>query len=484
MSTSYTYRPLLYILLSSFLIGVISACHEKPRQQQMVGTVQKEKHADLKEIIERKKLVVLAENSANSYFIYRGAKMGMEYEILKAFAKDLGVDLEVKVVQDLDQIIELLNNGEGDIIACNFTVTKERLRHIDFSVPILRTSQVLVQRKPDDWKERSYLDWKNELLSSPDDLIRKRVHVWKNSSYYQRLLNLQEELGDTIYIEPMEGSIIPEEMIQLVSEKFIDYTVTDQNVAIIHQRFYDNIDASLELSVQQRIAFGIRKSNPLLKDKLNTWLTRFSKTSTFSYIKHKYLNMYQFSAKSKDEFSSIGGGRLSIYDDIIQAEAERFNWDWRLVAALMYQESKFQLNAESWAGAYGLMQFMPEVGPSYGVFPDSPPAVQIRGGIKKLAHNLIDWGHIPDSIQRVKFAIASYNAGRGHILDAQRLAEKNGLDPNVWDNNVEVYVLKLRKPEYYHDEVVRHGYLRGNETYNYVRNIFIRYNEYKSAFPV
>ena len=460
------------------------ACHEKPHQEQMVGTVQKEKHADLKEILERNKLVVLAENSANSYFIYRGTKMGMEYEILRAFAKHLGVDLEVKVVKDLDQIIDHLNNGEGDIIACNYTVTKERLRSIDFSVPILRTSQVLIQRKPDDWKERSYLDWKNELLSEPDDLIRKRIHVWKNSSYYQRLLNLQEELGDTIYLEPMDGSVIPEEMIQLVAEKYIDYTVTDQNVAVIHQRFYDNIDASLELSVQQKIAFGIRKSNPLLKDKLNSWLSSFSKTSTFAFIKHKYLNMHAFSARSKDEFSSIGGGKLSKYDDLIKEVSEELNWDWRLIAALIYQESKFEPTAESWAGAYGLMQFMPEVGPSYGVFPDSPPKVQIRGGVRKLSHNVLDWGSIPDSIQRLKFAIASYNAGRGHILDAQRLAVKNGLDPLVWDDNVEIYVLKLGKPEFYHDEVVRHGYLRGTETYNYVRGIFIRYNEYKSSFSV
>ena len=484
MSRYNTYNTALIKLLLVVITVFFMGCYEKPKQQKMVGMVQKEKQADLKEILERKKLIVLAENSANSYFIYRGAKMGMEFEILREFAKNLGVDLEVKVVKDLDQIIEMLNHGEGDIIACNFTVTKERLRSIEFSEPILRTSQVLIQRKPEDWKERSYSDWRKELLTDPDDLIRKRIHVWKNSSYYQRLLNLQEELGDTIYLEPIDGSTIPEEMIQLVAEGFIDYTVTDQNVALIHQRFYDNIDASLELSVQQKIAFGIRKSNPLLKDRLNTWLENFSKTSTFAFIKHKYLNMYTFSAKSKGEFSSIGGGRISKYDELIKSVSEKMNWDWRLIAALIYQESKFEIDAESWAGAYGLMQFMPEVGPSYGVFPESPAITQIKGGVKKLTHNLLDWTSIPDSIQRLKFAIASYNAGRGHILDAQRLAKKNGLDPLIWDDNVEVYILKLGKPEYYHDEVVRHGYLRGTETYNYVRGIFIRYNEYLSAFPV
>lgn len=484
MKTKITYSKHSVQLLLVVVPLVLFGCFGKPKQDKMIGLVQNEKQADLKEILDRKKLIVLAENSANSYFIYRGAKMGMEYEILKEFAKDLGVDLEVKVVYDLDNINDLLIAGEGDIIACNYTVTKERLRSIDFSDPILRTSQVLIQRKPEDWKERPYSEWREELLLEPDDLIRKHIHVWNNSSYYQRLVNLQEELGDTIYIEPINGSTIPEEVIQLVAEKFIDYTVTDQNVAAIHQRFYDNIDAHLELSVQQKIAFGLRKTNPLLKDRLNTWLADFTKTSTFAFIKHKYLNMEMFSAKSKGEYSSIGGGKISKYDNIIQATAKKMNWDWRLITALIYQESKFQLDAESWAGAYGLMQFMPEVGPSYGVFPDSPAEIQIKGGIRKLSHNLLDWKSIPDSIQRLKFAIASYNAGRGHILDAQRLAEKNGFNPFVWDNNVENFVLKLGKPEFYQDEVVRHGYLRGQETYNYVRGIFIRYNEYLSAFPV
>lgn len=464
------------------LVVVTFSCQDKPGTDKIVGKADKVKGDDLPEIIKKDKLVILAENSANSYFIYRGAKMGLEYEILYEFSKHLGIPLEVKIVKNLDNINEMLNNGEGDIIACNYTITKNRLKEIDFSEPIMRTAQVLVQRKPDDWKVRKKRDWIKELIREPEDLPRKHIHVWKNSSYYQRLLNLQDELGDTIYITPLEGDVLPEEVIRMVSEGFIDYTVTDHNVALIHQRFYPNIDADFEISFKQRIAFGLRKSSPLLKERLNDWLNDFMKTSTFGYIKHKYFGLSQFSVKSKNEFSSIKKGRLSPYDDLIKEAAEDYNLDWLFIASLIYQESKFIDGQESWAGAYGLMQFMPSVGPSYGVFPGSPPSIQIKGGVKKINKNINYWAEIPDSTERVKFAIASYNAGIGHVKDAQRLAEKYELDPLVWDGNVEKMILNLSKPKYYQDPVCRHGYMRGHETYNYVREIFIRYSEYKSAF--
>ncbi|MEX1192185.1 MAG: transglycosylase SLT domain-containing protein, partial [Brumimicrobium sp.] len=149
----------------------------------------------------------------------------------------------------------------------------------------------------------------------------------------------------------------------------------------------------------------------------------------------------------------------------------------------IFQESKFKTGSESWAGAYGLMQFMPGTGPTYGVYPNSIPSVQIEGGMKKIHKDFHQWKSIPDSIQRVKFTLGTYNAGIGHVLDAQRLAKKYGKDPKIWDDNVEIYIKRLSKPEFYQDEVCYYGYLRGTETFNYVRSIFIRYKEYKTAFP-
>jgi len=468
-------------LLILYMIG-INGCQNTDKKEKIVGKAQKEVR-DLKEILQSNKLIVLAENSANSYFIYKGQKMGMEYEILSRFAKDIGVKLEIILIDDLDDIAEQLDNNIADIVACNYTITKDRREKVAFSTPFLQAPQVLVQRKPEDWRERKKTDWEKEMIQSSHDLSRKTVHVWQNSSFYKRLVNIQDELGDTIILKNLDGNITPEKAIEMVDKGFIDYTVVDENVAMINQEFHPNLDFGLELSIPQNIAFAMSKNTPLLRKRLDDWLMDFFKTPTYSFIKHKYLNTSRYAGRSKSEFSSISGKRISVYDQIIKEKAKKYGWDWRLIASLMFQESKFQVDAESFGGAYGLMQFIPEVGPSYGVYPDSPPAVQIDGGIRKLAEDYRFWKDIPDSIQRIKFTLASYNAGAGHILDGQRLAEKYGKDPLVWDNNVEVYIKLLFNAEYYRDEVVRHGYMRGNITYFYVREIISRYKNYKTAFP-
>lgn len=450
----------------------------------VVGKALLDNKKDLKEILKENKLTVLAENSAGSYFIYRGHKMGLEYEILNAFAKEIGVKIEVKIIKDLDNIIPKLQQEEGDIIACNYTVTKDRRKEIDFSTPIMNTSQVLVQRKPEDWETTRKSVWEKKLIREPGELSRKTVHVWKNSSYYERLINLQNELGDTIIIKPLGGNVSPEKAMELVSKGFIDYTVLDKNSTQLNQRYYPNIDTKLEISVKQRIAFGLRSHSPLLRKRLDAWLKEFKKTSKYKYLIHKYYYSPTYTNRSKSSYSSIGGSAISPYDPIIKNVSNKYGWDWRLIASLIYQESKFQRQVQSWARAYGLMQFMPTVGPSFNVYPDSPPSTQIDGGVRKITTDYRQWKTIPDSLQRVKFTFATYNAGIGHVLDAQRLAKKYGKDPLVWDNNVEIFIKNLSDPKYYQDPVCYYGYMRGSETYNYVREIFIRYPEYKTAFPL
>lgn len=474
----YSYSgPLILLLISSVILN----CSDKPKTNKVVE-ISHRNNRDLTEIIKDKKLTVLVENSAISYFIYRGQPMGLEYEILSRFAKEIGVQLEMKIVKNLDNMIPMLLSDEGDLISCNYTITKERQKEIDFSEPYMRTPQVLVQRKPKDWSTRKKSDWKKDVLTDPEQLAKQQIHVWGNSSYFKRLEHLQEELGDTIYTKSVDGSVIPEEIIEWVSTGIIDYTITDKNVAQINEAFYPNIDIELELSITQKIAFGIRKTSPALQNQLNEWLNEFMKTTTYRYIIHKYINMKSFAEKSQDEFSSLGGGKISRFDEEIKQISKEYNFDWRLLSSIIYQESKFTEGNESWAGAYGLMQFMPTVGPVYDVYPDSPPEVQIRGGMKKINRNYNDWKEIPDSIQRLKFTLATYNAGLGHIKDAQRLTKKHGKDPLVWDDNVEEFILKLSKPKYYQDEVCRSGYFRGVETYQYVRKVFIRYNEYSRSF--
>lgn len=436
---------------------------------------------DLPQILERGKLVVLAENSSTSYFIYKGKKMGFEYELLKLFAQNIGVELEVKVVHNLDSLQSMLDQGIGDLIACNYTVTKERSETISFSEPFLYTHQVLIQRKKTDTENENGIH-QAEYISDPVELAGKEVHVWQNSSYFNRLLHLQEEIGDSINIEGVSGNIGGEELIEMVASGLIDYTVAEENIAIVNERFFDNLDASLQLSVKQKIAFGLRKNSPLLLQKLNDWLNTTMKKPVYKFIYRKYFELGQYTQNYMSDNARLDGKRISVFDDIFKKEAEKIGWDWRLVASIAYQESKFNPEIQGFGGAYGMMQFMPNTGPKYGVYPDSPPEVQIRGGAKKLAADEKYWLSISDEVQRKKFSLASYNAGRGHILDAQRLARKHGMDPNKWDNNVEVMLLNLSKREYYQDEVVRNGMMRGTTTHHYVRSVYNRYEEWKEIY--
>lgn len=430
---------------------------------------------DLPEILRDGKLTVLAENSSTSFFIYRGRKMGFEYEILKEFAHEIGVELDIKIIDNLDDVNQLLLDGEGDLLACNYTDTKDREEIIDFSYPIMRTKQVLIQRKPYNWQSLTPEQYKLKTLHDPSQLTEKEVYVWKKSSYHDRLINLGDEIGDSIHIKNQNGMIGSEELIEMVSEGIIDYTVADENVAKINSSFYDNIDFSLPLSFKQKIAFGIRKTSPLLKTRIDKWLESFTKKATYKYIYHKYFELASVTANTESQLPKSNGKSISIYDNFFKAAAKKYGWDWRMLASLAYQESKFNPDAISFGGAYGMMQFMPYVGSKYGVYPTSPPQVQIEGGMKKLKEDYIFWSTIPDKVQREKFTLASYNAGRSHIQDAQRLAEKYGKDPLVWDSNVEEMVLNLSKSEYYKDKFVESGAMKGTITVRYVREIYSRY---------
>lgn len=437
---------------------------------------------DFQNILKRGKLIVLAENSSTSYFIYREKEMGFEFELLEEFARELGVELEIKIVADLDDIVGMLQRGEGDIVACNYTVTKDRTKVIDFSIPYMQSPQILVQKKPDGFEKMKPEELDKLMIRDASQLAGKTVNVWRNSSYYQRLVHLQDEIGDTIYVDPVNGLVGSEELIELVSEGLIDYTIVEQNSAKISQRFYDNLDVSTTLSANQNIAFGVRKSSSLLKAKINNWLTKFLKSSTFSYIYKKYFDVGTISMNSQDTFVIPKGGKISPYDEIFKQAGAKYGTNWLLLAAVAYQESKFNPTAESFGGAYGMMQFMPNTGPHYGVYPDSPPDVQIMGGMKKLTADIRYWKDIPNPEQREKFALASYNAGGGHVQDAQRLAKKHGLDPNMWDDNVENMILNLSKQEFYRDEVVKYGAMRGTTTYKYVQHVYDRYLDWKLKY--
>lgn len=198
-------------------------------------------------------------------------------------------------------------------------------------------------------------------------------------------------------------------------------------------------------------------------------------------IYDKYFNnRRQFHKRLDSEYYTGKTGKFSEYDEIVKKYSKDLGWDWIFVKSLIYQESMFKSSNTAWTGASGLMQLMPSTAKEMGINDIYDPEQNIRGGTKYLKRMYSYWDQIPDSIQRIKFAIASYNCGYGHIKDAQKLAIERGQDSLNWDNGVDYFVLNLSKPEFYNDPVVNYGYARGYEPYNYVKDIFDRYKNYKT----
>lgn len=417
--------------------------------------------------IERKgKITVLIDNSALSYFEWRGKNMGFEYEILDSFAKSLGLKLEVKVMQNQKDFLTSINNGEGDVIACNQAVTLSAKKNMDFSIPFYSTHQVLIQRKNSD----------SMLIKEPSNLVNKQVYVVKGTAYELKLQQLSDELGEKIDCRFLETAPNTEDLIEMVAAGKINYTIANENLGRISQELHENLNTQMIISATQNIAFGLRKNNPKLKQRLDRFLSVYCKSMQFSELKLRYFDYMKVS--SVIEPIPLKKGNISPFDNFFIAAAKKYGWDWKILAAISCKESNFNPNARGLGGAFGLMQFMPRTGASYGVNPSSTPEEQINAAMTMINKVYLSWASIPDTEQRLKFMLASYNAGKGHIDDAKRLAIKYGLNPQIWDGNVQVMVKNLADPTYYRDPLVKCGAYRGPAS-SYATKVYQKYLSWK-----
>ncbi len=441
---------------------------------------------DLEEIKARDTLKAITIYSNTSFFLYRGEPMGYDYELAQRFAQFLGVELEMIIAEDIDDVIPMLLRGEGDVIAYNLTVTKSRTQYIDFSYPLNFTQQVLVQRKPDNWRDMKLHEIEMELVRNPVKLLNIDISVRRNSAYRERLENLEEELGGDIRVNYLPGNLSTDRIIQMVSEGDIEYTISDKNIADITASYYQNLDINTIVGIMQQVAWSTRKTSPELLSAVNSWLEMERTGSDFFVIYNKYYNNERaFRERAKSDYYSLEGSNISEYDNLIKSTAQKINWDWLFLASQIYQESEFDPERKSWAGAIGLMQVMPKTAREYGVNRLTNPQSNLKAGIAHLQYLNEYWTeHIPDSTERLKFVLASYNAGHNHVQDARRLAEKYDLDPDVWYENVEKTIQWKSQKKYYSDPVVYYGFCRGEEPMNYVREIFGRYEYYTEFFEL
>lgn len=452
--------PLFFFLL--LLYGCKNAKQEEKEKDEF--------HIDLPQLKAQGEITAVTLYSSTSYFQYKMQPMGYEYDLIKDFARSEGLKLTIKVAENATRLVEMLEAGEADVVAYPIQINNKLKDQVIYCGREEQDSQVLIQRA----------NKGDTILTDVTQLINKEVYVKPATKYYERLKNLDVELGGGIHIRDIaQDTVTTEDLISMVSQGQIPYTVSDENIARLNKTYFWNINISLKISFLQRSSWVVRKSSPELAAAINAWASDKESTHVYKALTKRYfeLSKQPFTA----ELPEVKNGHVSPYDEMFRKHAKKLDWDWQLLASIAYQESRFNPDVVSWAGAEGLMGIMPNTAKALGVTPHElkNPETGIRTGVDCLRRFRQGFSEIADPTEKIKFTLGAYNAGIGHVYDAQRLAEKYGKNPNIWEGNVAEYIRLKNDPEYYNDPVCKHGYLRGSETFNYVREIMERFHYYK-----
>ena len=428
----------------------------------------------LEEIVKSGYIRVLTRNNDTSFFIYRGHRMGFDYEVGKKLAQKLGIRVDMIITNGWQDMLPALLKGEGDVIAAELTVTQERKKQVLFAEPWGHTHEVVM------WKDGS------PVIKTVEDLSGKDVHVRKSSSYYQTLNELNAKLraaGKPAVII----KLVPEEdetdtILQNISKGAYVYTLADDLLANIHTAYWPNLVVGPVASPDRDLAWAVRPSDVELKKTIDDLIRDLKHKADFNILKKKYFEAERSLEKErKDKFYASETGTLSQYDPLVRKYAETHAFDWRLVAAQIYQESHFDPQRKSWVGALGLFQIMPATARGLGIADPTDPEQSIRGGLKYMQQLSDHYKDVSDPIERYRFALAAYNSGFGHVDDARHLSKADGHDPTHW-REVAPYLLKLSNHKY--AQRARFGYCRGIEPVDYVRHIDERYTGYAQLVPL
>lgn len=397
-----------------------------------------------------------------SYFIYRGEPMGIDYTLVDSMAADNGMVLDLTVARTLSEAVGMLDSGKVDLIAYPVPITEHYKKYAMPCGPENLTTQVLVQPKVQGLAP----------ITDITELVGKDVYVEKDSKYLRRMQNLNDELGGGINIVEVDAdSIITEDLLEMVSEGKIPLTVVDSDIARLNMTYYPDLDISLPVSFEQRSAWAVAPGNDKLAESVDRWFGEAQARVIDEELLKRFFEQMKNGNTISFDFSK---GYISKYDNIFKKYAPRIGWDWRLMAAQAYVESRFRPNARSWAGARGLMQVMPSTARGYRtpVSKLSNPETCVDVATR-LINDLDSYlmKYVPNDKERLKFVIAAYNVGIAHVYDAIALAKKYGYDPTAWSGNVEKALLMKMNPKYYNDPVVKYGYCRGTETVAYVKGI-------------
>lgn len=424
---------------------------------------------DLDGIAERRLVRVLTTFSKTSYFLDGLTQRGATYELMQAFGKFLNEELKTKkalpvrilmVPVDRDTLLPALAAGHGDIAAANLTITPEREATVDFADPVFAHAREVVVSGP-----------AAPGLASLDDLAGSTVHLRESSSYWASVEKLNEDFAarglEPIELVAVDGHLEDEDLLEMVAAGILPWLVVDEHKAVLWVDIIPGLTLHDDLALREdaAIAWALRRDTPQLMDMVDRFIGTVKKgTLTGNILFKRYFaeNEWMRDPGNTEDFE-----RFQAAADLFRKYGDQYGFDWLMLAAQGYQESRIDQSVRSPAGAIGVMQLLPSTAadPNVGITNITETESNIHAGaryLRFLSEQYLDDPGL-DDLNRTLFAFAAYNAGPGNLRKIRAEAELMGLDPNIWFGESEVAAAKVI----------------GRETTTYVANIAKYYYAYK-----
>ena len=415
----------------------------------------------LEQVIQLGELRVVTRNTPTSYFVGPDGPAGPEYDLVRGFAEELGVMLAIETVESVSEILPHVNEGKAHMAAAGLSMTDTRREYLSFGHPYYSVDMHLIY-KLGSGKPRSI-----------EETIGRHIEVVASSSHSDMMEALSEAYPDLDWSENADVEVA--ELLEKVGRGELDFTIADSTEFNIQRHFYPDLRIALDLQIADPIAWAFKKKEgDSLLARADEYLIGAKRTGFVAQVNDRYFgHTAKFDYVGTRAFIRHFESRLPRYRELFERAAENAGLDWRLVAAIGYQESHWRSHAVSPTGVRGIMMLTEATADYLDIEDRMDPASSIFGGARFFARQT---ERIPDSVDepdRTWMALAAYNVGFNHIKDARQIVEWQGGDPDTWLDLSQVLPL-LAKQKWY--SRVPYGYARGWEPVLYVNNIRNYYN--------
>lgn len=415
----------------------------------------------LEQVLETGELRVVTRNSPTSYSVSPDGPTGPEFDLAQAFAEDLDVSLVILSVNSVSEILPMLLSGEAHMAAAGLSITDARREHLNFGHPY-KTVDVHLIYKLGTGRPRSI-----------DDILDRSIEIVASSSHVQILSEIQEDYPELSWSENADVEFA--DLLTKVAMDEIDLTVADSPDFDIQRHFYPDLRVALDLHVDDPIAWGFPKgSGDSLLARADEWVIEADTTGVLARVQDRYYgHTKKYDYVGTRNFIRHFESRLPRYREMFEQAGAEWDVDWRLLAAIGYQESHWRAHAVSPTGVRGIMMLTQDTADYLGIEDREDPADSIFGGAQYFARQTERVADTVAEPDRTWMALAAYNVGFNHVKDARLLTEWHDGDPDSWIDLSEALPLLSQRKWY---TQVPYGYARGWEPVLYVNNIRAYYN--------